>query len=81
MIDSRVLARWEKQLTLCLFLRLSLFYSFPWFISIRQAPQKTSLHQHIIQAASGHLPRTCCEPGTADARAGEKSGAHSWGQP
>ena len=54
MIDSRVLARREKQLTLCLFLRLSLFYSFLWFISIRQAPQKTSLHPGITLQAAHH---------------------------
>ena len=84
MTDPIALARWEKQLMLS---HLS-FYSFLWFISIRPAPQETSLHlgsldsQRVTQAAGGRLPRTCYAPGAADARAGEKkSGADAWGRP
>ena len=83
MTDPRAPARWEKQLTLS---HLSLFYSFLWFISIRPAPQETSLDlgslnsQRMTQAAGGRLPRTCYEPGAADPRAGEKIRGRCLGQ-
>lgn len=82
MTDPIALARWEKQLMLS---HLS-FYSFLWFISIRPAPQETSLQlgsldsQHMTQAAGGRLPRTCYEPGAAHARAGEKIRGRCLGQ-
>lgn len=86
MADSRVLARCNEA-TLCLFLRLSSFYSFLQLISVSlgsegQAYMQGSLHsQHVIQATGRHLLRPCWLPGTAAAaKAEEKLGADSWGQ-
>lgn len=53
-MDSRGPARREKQLMLFLFLHLSLFYSFLQFISIKQTPQRTSLHTAVTLQPAHH---------------------------
>lgn len=86
MADSRVLARCNDEMTLCLFLHFLSFDSFLQLTSVGlgsegQVYMPGSLHsQHVIQAGR-HLLRPCWMPGTAAAAGAEEElGADSPGQ-
>lgn len=87
MADSRVLARCNDEMTLCLFLHFLSFDSFLQLTSVGlgsegQVYMQGSLHsQHVIQATGRHLLRPCWMPGTAAAAGAEEElGADSPGQ-